>query len=237
VVPYTNFNSGGIQPSDNINITGVWNSPIPTGKDQIANKDYVDSVVNDGASVDNVSIYLNGNSDLAVKPGAITDTLMNPSGSVIYNWDTNITYAVGQVVIYSGIIWICRVAGSGLQPNVVTVNWKQLCNVDVGNYRNYVQPVTANYNWVRGFPAIRVTTSSATPILVTLATLASFADSDSSNRIQQFLLLKEGSLGSVNLKLSGSDVFTDGANSLNVVGSGITIRFYADFGINKWRIV
>ena len=62
-MPYTNFNSGGIQPSDNINITGVWNSPIPTGKDQIANKDYVDSVVNDGASVDNVSIYLNGNSD------------------------------------------------------------------------------------------------------------------------------------------------------------------------------
>lgn len=234
-MPYTNFNSGGIQPSDNINITGVWNAPTPTNSDQIVNKSYVDGAINDGASVDNVSIYLNSNSDLAVKPGAITDSLMSPSGSVIYNWDTNISYTVGQLVISSNIIWLCRVAGAGLQPSVATSNWRQLCNVDVGSYRNFVQPVTANYNWNRGVSAVRVTTSAAGTITVTLAALSSFADSDSSNRIQQFLLLKEGALGTVNLKLSGSDTFTDGSTSLNVTGNGSTLRFYADFGINKWR--
>ena len=188
-----------------------------------------------GVTVDNDTIYFNGANNLAIKPKGITDGLIADPSSIIRNWDATIPYVIGQIVISSNGMWLCRVAGTNLTPSTLTNNWRLLANVDNANGRTFVQSVTTNYTWAKGPQAVRVTMST-TDVIVTMNTLSSFSDADSSNRIQQFLLMKDGSAMTLTLRLSGTDTFTDGTNSRSVVAGGSMIRFYADFGISKWRI-
>jgi hypothetical protein len=153
---------------------------------------------------------------------------------VLTMWNNTRTYAVGDMVASGNSLWVCRVAGSNQIPSLATNNWRRLADLDTSNQSLYVQPVTANYTWPREVFAIRADTSSGN-ITVTLGTVASYANSDTSNRLRTFWALKDSNANTLTIQLSGSDTFPDGSTSLVLRNGGVSAFFYADFASNKWR--
>lgn len=234
-MPYTNFNSGGIQPSDSIDITGTWTIITPTGAAQIANKGYVDAAISAGVAVDNSTIYIDGSSKIAIKPLGITDGLISNAASIIYSWDAARPYTVGQVAMSSNSLWLCRVAGTNLSPSLATNNWRQLANIDSAQNLTFTPVVTTTATILRSQTSImaKFTTADYTVTLPTIASLVG-ALGDTNSRVQEFKIFKKGQTNKLTIQCGGTDTYADGTTSIIVTAGGTLTRLFASFSETQW---
>lgn len=185
-------------------------------------------------TVDNSTIYLNGSNQIAIKPQGITDNLIANASSIVRNWSNTTPYVIGQIVISSNALWLCRVAGTNSAPSLVTNNWRRLADIDTTNQRIFVQGISANYTWPKGTYAVRADTSGG-DITITMNAITTYSDSDTSNRIQSFWVVKDSSANTLTIQLSGTDTFPDGTNKMTLINNGVSTWIYADFAVSKWR--
>lgn len=185
--------------------------------------------------LDNSTIYYNGSSQIAIKPGGITDDLFSVNSTAIYNWSSTVTYAVGDMVISAECIWMCRVTGTNLTPLLTNTNWKQIANKDSSQNLTFSVYTTANYSFAAGITTV-VAENTGSDITLTLPTIASLGGvlGDTTNRVQEFKIYKVGQMNKVTINCGGADTFSDGTTSISLVANGSVSRLFVIFNKTIW---
>jgi len=150
-------------------------------------------------------------------------------------WDTTTAYTVGACVLASNALWIARANNTNSSPSLAGNNWRRISDFDTSNSRYFCAQTNANYTWSKGVFSLCVTALTA-DITITLSAISSFADSDSTNRIQEFILIKQTSANTVNLNCTAPNTFHDSTTSKQITASSVT-RFILDFVAGTWRII
>jgi hypothetical protein len=185
--------------------------------------------------LDNTTIYYNPGGQVAVKPLGLTDNLFSPTSTVIYNWVSTVPYVVGDMVISSEGIWMCRIAGTNLTPSLSNNNWRQIANKDSSQYLTFSSYVTANYTIPTGITAVVAETTGA-DFTVTLPLISTIQGvlGDTTNRVQEFKVFKVGQTNKVIIACGGTDTFADGTTTFNLISNGSVGRVFVVFNKSNW---
>ena len=149
-------------------------------------------------------------------------------------WDNTVAYAVGDWVVSSSAIWICRTAGTNLQPSLATNNWRQVANVDTATQCvfNGTIVTAATYNFPISQAAAQFD-STAANIVVTMPSISALSSPDTSGRTQLFRFLKRSQANSVTINLAAGNTFLDGSTSWVITAQGV-YSMYAIFQSTLW---
>jgi hypothetical protein len=201
---FTGGSGGGISPSDNITITGIWQASDPTTAQQLATRNYVD-----------------------------THNTPNPN-NVIAAWSNATAYTVGSFAYTGNAIWCCKVANTNSAPSLTNNNWVREADTDTSTLKLFTQNINANYTWSKGIFSVRAAALAA-DITVTLSAISTFVDSGTSNRIQEFILVKADNSHNIVLNTTSPDTFSDGTTTRTISGNTV-FRMILDFTSSIWRI-
>ena len=157
------------------------------------------------------------------------------STGAITTWDNTVSYGVGDWVVSSSSIWICRTAGVNLQPSLATNTWRQIANVDTATQCAFSGvPITAaTYNFPISQTAALFNTA-ASSITVTMPTIAALISADTDGRIQWFRLFKVAQANSLIVNLGAGNTFSDGSTTATYTAQGV-YQFYCIFGTTTWH--
>lgn len=157
---------------------------------------------------------------------------LNPNASVT-EWSSTINYSVGNVVSYQGVLWTCKSSNINSAPFLNSNNWRQLDNIDLPRNIQVTTSVSAaTFSFTR-FPNCAQFDTTTTNCVVTMPSISSISDSDTNGRIQWFRFIKKSKVNKVTITLSGSDTFTDGTNTWDLVAQGV-YSIYAIFQSTTW---
>lgn len=156
------------------------------------------------------------------------------TGAVL-TWDSTTAYTTSACVLSSNALWIARANNTNSAPTLSGNNWRRIADFDTSNNRLFSASTAANYAWNKGVFCLIVTALTA-DITITLNTIASFSDSDTTNRVQEFILIKQTNANVANLTCTPPNTFSDGATT-KVIQNASVFRFYADFTSATWRII
>lgn len=170
---------------------------------------------------------------LATKNYVDTHNTPNPN-NVITAWSNATAYTVGSFVYTGNAIWCCKVANTNSAPTLANNNWVREADTDTSIRRVFAQNINANYTWPKGVFCVRAA-GLTTDITITLSAISSFVDSGTSNRIQEFILIKADNAKNILLNTTEPDKFSDGTSSKEVTGNTI-FRFILDFTSGNWRL-
>ena len=161
------------------------------------------------------------------------DTHSISPSSTITLWSNTVSYTVGNFVYSGNAIWCCRVANTNSTPSLTNNNWRREADLDSSTSRMVPQTINSNYTWPKGVFSVRAAGLTA-DTTVTLSLISSFADSDTTSKIQEFVLIKADNNKTLTLATSSPDTFNDGTTTKTITGNTV-VRFFLDFTSNVWR--
>jgi hypothetical protein len=149
-------------------------------------------------------------------------------------WNNTVSYNVGDWVVSSDAIWVCRTAGVNLQPSLTTSTWRQEANVDSATQCVFAgAPITAI---IHAFPISQTAAlynTAGNSINVTMPTIAALSSPDTNGRIQLFRLFKAAQPNSLVINLGAGNTFSDGSTSVTYTARGL-YQFYCVFDSTIW---